>query len=108
MNNKCIKAGVCQCASCEINGTEMCSGCMECTEHKFLSPVNNCSIIVKDGDWSGFAAVSVGGKYYIVVPMGIFDVPESFPIDKEEFQCFDMWKNNEEKIIEIQNRKYTV
>jgi len=100
INAKCIKSNMCQCALCEFNGKEICLGCNECIEHKLLAPVSNCSKVVKNGDWCGFFVVSVGDKYFMVVPMGICDVPEYFPIDKDEFTNFDKWKNDDKKIIE--------
>lgn len=94
----------CECKSCSFNDIKnMCIGCNECIEHKLLNEVTSCSII-KKGDWSGFAAVSLYGMHYISVPMGICDIPEYFEIRKSEYDTFEHWKHNNDKIIEIQNR----
>jgi len=96
----------CDCKSCSFNGIKnMCIGCNECIEHKLLNEVTSCSII-KKGDWSGFAAVSLYGKHYISVPMGICDIPEYFEISKGEYDDFESWKNDTDMILKIQNREY--
>ena len=50
--------------------------------------------------------VSINKKTYMIQPMGICDIPDYFPIDNDEFESFDCWKNDDKKILEIQNRKY--
>jgi hypothetical protein len=95
----------CQCKGCPFNGIdEMCLGCNECIEHKQLAPVTNCNI-VKKGDWNGFCAIALHDSYMISIPTGIADIPEYFEITKEEFDTFEEWRNNEPKIIEIENRE---
>lgn len=107
MEKNCIKQDECECKSCPFNGADdICLACNECIEHKQLCPVKNCSKLIKRGHWSGFSAVAIRDVYFITVPMGICDVPEYFHISKEEYDDFDNWKNNDKKIIEIQNRKY--
>lgn len=102
---KCLN-DTCLCKSCSLNGIEgMCLGCNECVDHKLLNEVTSCSII-KKGDWSGFVAVSLYGKHYISVPMGIFGVPEYFEIFKSEYDDFESWKNDTDMVLKIQKRKY--
>lgn len=103
-SRECIKAE-CQCKKCPFNGIAgMCIGCGECAEHKILAPVTNCNII-KRGDWDGFCAVALDDSYMVSIPMGTGDVSEYYWITKEEFDTFEQWKNNELKIIEIENRE---
>ena len=64
----------------------------------------------KMGDWSGFMVVSEEEKseeekFYMVVPMGSSDIPEYFPITRQEYDDFGLRKGDGKKIIEIQNRK---
>ena len=95
----------CECKRCSFNGVEgMCLGCIECAEHKILTPVSQCGI-VKKGSWSGFCALMLNERYMISVPMGFCDIPEYFYISKEEFDSFDDWKDDTNKILEIQNRR---
>ena len=102
--NNCMMK-VCECKECHFNGIDrMCIDCNECLDHKMLIPVRNCSII-KKGDWDGFCAAAVHDSYMICVPMGICDIPEYLSITKEEFDTFEEWKNNESKILEIENRQ---
>jgi hypothetical protein len=60
--------------------------------------------MLKKGDY-----LSVGmleGQYCFEILTGICDIPEYYPITKEEFDTFDEWKNNADKIAkDIQNRK---
>lgn len=47
------------------------------------------------------------GRYCYEVLTDIFDLPAYFPITKEEFDTFDEWKNDTNKIVkDIQNRPH--
>lgn len=58
---------------------------------------------LKQGDFC-----SVGfheGQYCFEILTGIFDLPEYYPIAKEEFDTFDEWKADTVKIVtDIKNR----
>ncbi|WP_346355276.1 hypothetical protein [Azotosporobacter soli] len=46
-----------------------------------------------------------GGQYCFEILTGIFDLPEYYPITKEEFETFDEWKDDVDKIVkDIKNR----
>jgi len=60
--------------------------------------------MLKTGD-----SLSVGileERYCFEILTGICDIPEYHPITKEEFDTFDEWKNNTDKIVkDIKNRE---
>lgn len=92
----------CQCKSCTFNGLKgMCMGCNECTEHKLLTPVIECSIL-KQGDWDGFNVTNLFGCYYMSIPTGICDIPEYYRISEEDYNTFEVWKNNDLRILKLQ------
>lgn len=104
LSRECLKT-TCECKNCPFNGIPgMCMGCNECLEHKQLAPVTHCDII-KKGDWDGFCAAAYHDAYMIAIPMGIGDVPEYFHITQEEFDTFEQWKNDQAKIMDIENRQ---
>lgn len=61
---------------------------------------------LKQGAWSGFGAGKLIDEngYVVAVPSGICDVPVYYPITYDEFQMFDEWKDNQEKLYTILRR----
>lgn len=54
----------------------------------------------------GISVGTIGGQYCFEILTGICDVPEYYPISKEEFDSFDTWKSDTEKIVkDIKNRR---
>jgi hypothetical protein len=60
---------------------------------------------LKTGCSSGFSAGIINSQYAISVPMGICDVPEYYPISKEEFDTFLDWIENNKNLYEITARE---
>ncbi|NWL86537.1 hypothetical protein DMN77_02855 [Paenibacillus sp. 79R4] len=59
---------------------------------------------LKEGPYS--SAGIFGEQYAFEILTGICDVPEYYPITKEEFDTYDEWKENYDKVVsEIKNRK---
>lgn len=103
-NVKCYSYQNCMCYTCEVNRVKsVCLGCSKCAEHDQILPTKDCDKQIKYGDWSGFYALYLKGKCYIIVPSGICDVPTPYPMTQSEFENFELWKNDYKTMIDIQN-----
>lgn len=60
--------------------------------------------IMKIGNYCSVGMI--GKEYAFEILTGIGNIPEYYPISKEEFNTFDKWRNDIDKIVkEIKNRK---
>lgn len=60
--------------------------------------------MLKKGDYLSVGIL--GEQYCFEILTGVCDIPEYYPITKEEFDTFDEWKNNTDKIVkDIKNRE---
>lgn len=60
--------------------------------------------MLKEGPYSSVGIFAE--QYAFEILTGICDVPEYYPITKEEFDTYDEWKENYDKVVrDIKNRK---
>ena len=60
--------------------------------------------MLKEGPYSSVGIFAE--KYAFEILTGICDVPEYYPITKEEFDTYDEWNENYDKVVrDIKNRK---